>query len=274
MHRLTGADQIWTLKPTDEDLAEGARYASISLPWTFNRMMINTSAKGQCSRALNVAKGIVSQEVLRRRLAELGVEALIQRKSHRVDDLYDLRIAIDGRMTRVDVKTMNYYTDYEQYGRSSFRPQLIAEQSSYSGRDWRQFFPMLIPHTQIGQEKEVYCFAIASSVDFRRQVRDAGLCDITAFPYDECLPFMCSPQLCDLRENAGKGFWVTCAYTPNNDLLSADELQVALVGEWDGKIKCEEIIATPANPVLAIGPFSALTCVKMDRDSYRTFMAH
>ena len=37
-------NDIWVLKPTIDDLKVGANYAAITLPWTFNRMMMNTGS--------------------------------------------------------------------------------------------------------------------------------------------------------------------------------------------------------------------------------------
>src|SRR4051812_15850024 len=102
MRRLRKVNDIWMLRPLKEDLLEGARYASISLPWTFNRMMLNTGSIGQQGRALNIAKGIVGQEMLKRALCERGVRAVTQRKSHRNDDLFDFHVSIAGELTRLD----------------------------------------------------------------------------------------------------------------------------------------------------------------------------
>src|ERR1700677_2414763 len=117
MKKFSKRGDVWTLHPLEQDLLEGARYASISLPWTFNRMMMNTGSKGQQSRALNIAKGIVGQEMLKRALGEQGIKAQTQRKSHRSDDLFDFHVTMGGELTRLDLKTNNYFTNYAALGR-------------------------------------------------------------------------------------------------------------------------------------------------------------
>ena len=113
MKKLSQINEILTLKPKREDLIAGAKYAAITLPWTFNRMMLNTNSAGQQLRALNIAKGIVAQEVLHRALESLGVSAEVQRKSYRDEDLFDFHVTINGTKTMLDVKTLNYYSNYE-----------------------------------------------------------------------------------------------------------------------------------------------------------------
>jgi hypothetical protein len=107
MALLNKATDIWVLRPTKEDLLAGAKYASLTLPWTFNRMMMNTGSAGQRSRGLNIAKGIVAQEILGRALAGRGIKSKVQRKSYRNDDLFDFQIAFNGSLTKIDVKTNN-----------------------------------------------------------------------------------------------------------------------------------------------------------------------
>jgi hypothetical protein len=61
MPKLKTKADIWVLTPNANDLKAGAYYAAVSLPWTFNRMMLNTSSAGQRHRALNIAKGVVAK---------------------------------------------------------------------------------------------------------------------------------------------------------------------------------------------------------------------
>ena len=224
MKKLSQTNEILTLKPKEEDLIVGANYAAITLPWTFNRMMFNTGSFGQQLRALNIAKGIVAQEVLHRALKSLGVSAEVQRKSYRDEDLFDFHVTIDGTETMLDVKTLNYYSNYDPVGRTPLSPELIINNSSYSGPDWRLFFPMLVPHTQIQQKKEAYCFAIASSIDFRRNHHtNRTRYALTAFPYGRPMAFLASKTLCTSREEVGKGFFIECSYVNDNLLKSLFE---------------------------------------------------
>ena len=170
MRKLKTKEDIWVLTPNADDLKAGAYYAAVSLPWTFNRMMLNTSSAGQQHRALNISKGIVGQEMLKRAMTGLGIKAQTQRKSYRDEDLFDFHVNIEGVLTKLDLKSVNYFTDYAALGREPFSADLLLKHSGYADSDWRTFFPMLVPHTQIEQSKEGYCFAIASSIDLRKDI--------------------------------------------------------------------------------------------------------
>lgn len=270
MSSLADPSDIWVLKPNEQDLITGASYASITLPWTFNRMMMNTSAAGQKSRALNIAKGIVGQEMLRRALSDRGVSPQIQDKSHRADDLFDFRFTINGETKRLDVKSVNYYTNYAAVGREPLSPTLVVNNADYPGPDWRRFFPMLVPHTQIGQEKQAYCFAIASSIDFRDDIdtnRTSHL--ITAFPYGGSLGFMCSKRLCLERESAGQGFYLDCTYHTQS-MFGAEGFNLTILGEWDGNPKKEIVHILPGQAASKIGPFSCVSSFQVDRSDWDT----
>lgn len=125
MQKLKTKDDIWILTPNEEDLKAGAYYAAVSLPWTFNRMMLNTSSSGQQSRALNIAKGVVGQEMLKREMLRLGIKAQTQRKSYRDEDLFDFHVEIEGVLTKLDLKSIHYFTDYKPLGRTPFSVDLL-----------------------------------------------------------------------------------------------------------------------------------------------------
>lgn len=269
MTQLSKAEDIWVLKPTREDLIAGANYAAITLPWTFNRMSMNTSSSGQQSRALNIAKGIVGQEILRRELEKRSISAQVQRKSHRDDDLFDFQLPINGVVRRLDVKSVNYYSNYSESGRSPLSSQLIVANASYPGPDWRRFFPMLVPHTQVQQAKDAYCFAISSSIDFRRDIdTDRAGYTITAFPYGNHMAFMARKQLCIARENAEKGFYASCSYSTDAFLFNGHGLTFTLIGEWDGQMVRRVVELKPGTVVENVGPFSCLSSFQLDRNDY------
>lgn len=266
MRKLSSTSDIWELAPSIEDFRQGAIYAALTLPWTFNRMMLNSSSWGQQSRALNIAKGIAGQEVLKRELNRVGVPARAQRKSHRDDDLFDLESEIEGRPTKIDLKSIHYFTDYDSLGREPFSTDLLIKNMAYSGPDWRLFFPMLVPHTQIAQDKEVYCFAIASSVDPRQDVF-AGREEhaLTAFPYGKHLEFLSSKKLCLRREETSNGFAIELLY--RHDSLFDTELNIAVIGEWAGKPCLHDLRVRSGRPT-EVGPFSCVTSFQIDHGSY------
>ena len=145
MKKLSQSEEIWIVHPDLHDLRTAADYAAITLPWTFNRMSLNTSSRGQQERGLNIAKGIVAQEMLHRVLHSKGIDAEFQIKSYRKDDLFDFQIRGAQGFIKMDIKSVLHYKDYDPLGREELTPDLIIKNSNYPGPDWRRFFPMLIP---------------------------------------------------------------------------------------------------------------------------------
>ncbi len=266
MRKLKTREDIWVLTPSADDLKAGAYYAAVSLPWTFNRMMLNTTSAGQRHRALNIAKGIVGQEILKREMERVGIKAQMQRKSYRDEDLFDFNVEIGGTLTKLDLKSVNYFTDYAPIGREPFSADLLMKYTGYADADWRTFFPMLVPHTQIEQSKEGYCFAIASSIDLRKDIatKRTGYA-LTAFPYGEHLGFLSSKKLCLLREEANKGFYVEFLYKA--DSLFGSEVTLSAIGEWDGEPSMIEV-KLRSGVAKQVGPFSCISSFQVDKDSY------
>lgn len=269
MSKLETVEDIWVLTAEPRDLETGAHYAAVSLPWTFNRMMYNTSSKSQKQRALNVAKGIVGQEILKRELQRIGIQAETQRKSHRDEDLFDLNVDIQGQLTRLDLKTVNYYTDYDSYGRRQFTTDHLLNYASYAGPNWRTFFPMLVPHTQIDQNKEAYCFAIASSIDIRENIsKDRNAYALTAFPYGTHQAFLSSKKLCSARESQDLGFYVDLYY---NDVgLFDSSITISILGEWATDFIKIDIELKPG-VTECLGPFSCISSFQIEKKQYDKF---
>jgi len=231
-------------------------------------MMMTTSSTGQQVRALNIAKGIVGQNLLHGALAKRGIQSLVQRKSHRDEDLFDFHVPLEGTLRKLDLKTFNYYTDYHHLGRDPFSSELPVANAGYPGPDWRRFFPMLVPHTQLRQDREAYCFAIASSMDFRRDI-DANRIDhvLTAFPYGRAMGFLSSKRLCLARETAGEGFYIECSYVTEG-LLDGQELSLTVLGESDGSLRKVQVPLRRNSRVSDIGPFSCVSSFQVGREDY------
>lgn len=267
MGKLKTAGDIWVLKATKEDFLEGAKYALISLPWTFNRMSQGTGPFGQRQRALNIAKGIVAQEILRRALTRKGIKTEVHRKSHRDQDFFDLRVCVGGSTSRLDLKTWNFFTDYKALGREPLTRELIIKNAKYPGPDWRHFLPMLVPHTQIEQNKESYCFAAASSIDFRSDVSTNRAAQVLAtFPFGEYLPFLSSKRLCVERESKGKGFYLSLRWQKSG-LYDQDCICLDIVGEWAGKI-CMVPTTIRNGKETVVGPFSCVASFRISPEQY------
>lgn len=272
MTKLMKETDIWVLSPTEEDLLTAAGYAAVTLPWTFNRMMLNTKVRGQLDRGLNIAKGIVAQEMLRRELARRGVKAEVQRKSYRDDDLFDFVIPTEKGPKKFDIKSVNYYNTYTPFGRSPLSSGHIIANAGYSGPEWAHFFPMLVPHTQIHQDKEAYCFAISSSADFRRDVMNGRTSyAITTYPYGEHLRFFSSSKLCLAREDSGQGFYIELRFATEDLFAANTRPKLKILGEWDGSGKSEVIALKPNQTIGNVGPFSCVSAFQFELKDYQDF---
>lgn len=273
MKTLEQEQDIWKLQPNKKDLIAAAKYAAITLPWTFNRMFKNTSSRGQNDRALNIAKGIVAQEVLRRKLSEVGIKAETERKSYRDSDLFDFKIFLNGNPILMDIKSFNYYTDYKSYGREDLSSSLIIGNADYPGPDWRRFFPMLVPHTQIRQDKEAYCFAISSSIDFRRDIStNRNDFMISAFPHGEIMPFLSDKRLILEREAKENGIYIDITLRQEKSLFKNENLNLIVKGEWNEEQSFVKIELQANKKIENIGPFSAISSFEIDKESYDKFI--
>jgi hypothetical protein len=195
----------------------------------------------------------------------------VQRKSHRDDDLFDFKFRIDGEDINLDLKTVHYYTNYSGVDRQPFTIELIERYFSYSGPDWRFFFPMLIPHTQIAQAKDAYCFAIASSIDPRADSttnRDAYA--LTAFPFGENLSFLSSKKLCLCREENSKGIYLSINFLGEYGLFKQEPIKIKILGEWANELKIIERTIKPNCETKNIGPFSCVCSFQISPDDLKS----
>jgi len=273
LRHLTRPEQIWLLSgPTRAELREGADYALKSMPWTFNRMMYNTSSNGQQTRALNIAKGVVGQRMLHRELKRRGAKSELQVKSYREKDLFDSRVKVGGTQRHLDFKTFNYYTNYAGDERESLSSEFILQNRDYPGPDWRRFFPMLVPHTQIRQPKELYCFAVAASIDFRRDIEtDRSIQNLAAFPHGDGLPFFSSRRLCLKREEEDRGFFVKVAYDTRGTLSNDHPVHFKINGEREGRFTSEEAVLRAGKESREVGPFSCICSFQVDHEDLGDF---
>ena len=267
MSKLKCTSDIWEISPTLESKRTAANYASRTLPWTFNRMMANTSALGQCGRGLNIAKGIAVQEALAKYMRTQGHDIELERKSHRADDLFDFRTKIGEKEHLIDVKSIAYYNDYPGDIRAPFNNELIIEYADYGGPDWRIFFPMLVPHTQINQDKHGYIFVITKSGDFRRDILGDRVEDfIIAYPYGPYLPFLTARQLCIRREEENKGIYLV--FELQDDYLFDNVIQADVLFEWNGQCQSSSIQLNTGCDQVEIGPMSVFNGIRLSRKDF------
>lgn len=262
-------EDIWELRPEKKDRVNAAEFAATTLAWTFNRMSYNTTIKGQKNRALNIVKGILAQEMLRQKLKKQGVKVKTD-NSFRTSDIFDFLIIDNGREVKIDLKTNHHYNDYNNTGRERLTKDFIIKNAEYSGPDWRYFFPMLMPHNQIEQNKDVYCFGMSSSVDFRYDIyKDRDDFFIAAFPYGEYLNFYSNKKLCRKREENQAGFYLKVSYF--NESIFEENIDFEIIGEWNGKIRIEHISLKPNSSPIEIGPFSIISSFRVFEEDWNNF---
>ncbi len=266
MTTLSAVEHIWVVEPTLGERQEAAEYAATTVPWTYNRMGKRRDSAGVRECAMNIAKGVVAQECLRRRLTSIGIRAPRQIKSHRTEDLYDFQIECSNTTLNIDLKTWVYYRDFRVAGRDPLTLDMIVDNRSNSGPNWGQFFPMLVPDDQIGK-KDAYCFGFADTFDMRRDLntdRDAYM--LAAFPHgDAAVEALMSGQTCALREQRGTGLFLDIAY---NARASADAIELIVVGEWDGGVKREAVRLTAGADLREIGPFGAIGSLQLSKSHF------
>lgn len=234
MSRLNSVDQIWEIQPTRQDRYLGARYAGISLFWTYDRMkQERRKSQAKRNRAFNISKGLVAQLALQRELSKRGVDLKIEEKSHRETDSYDLRFPSHPEFTDLDIKTFNHFTNYGVAEKPRLTPSLIAENFGYDGPEWGHFFPLLVPFDQVKQNKDAYCFGISSSIDYRDQITGREGYELYAYPdTDEQLGQFLVADI-ESRERSTVGFTLGLQFTGEDPPTGH---KVKVIGEWDGGI--------------------------------------
>jgi len=262
-------ESVLVLKPTKKERLDAADFASKTIAWTFNRMSYNYTKRGQNLRCFNIVKGIIAQEMLKTHLIKHGI-SVVTDNSYRSSDIFDFLIKRDEKEIKLDLKTNHHYNDYNVKGRPEFSVDYLIQNQNYPGPDWRKFFPMLMPHNQIRQNKDAYCFGISSSVDFRDGIeKDRDGYFLSFFPYDSYVSFISNKKLCKLREENGKGFYLNFKY--NSLSLYSTPITIEIVGEWNECYKIERITLTPNKLIKNIGPFSIISSFKIDKNDFENF---
>lgn len=265
MSRLETVDQIWEIQPTLEDKYLGARYAGISLFWTYDRMkQEQRGSHAKRNRAFNIAKGHAAQLALHRELSTRGVDVELEEKSHRVTDSYDLRFPSHSAFDYLDVKTFNHFTNYGVDEKPPLTPELISENFAYDGPEWGHFFPLLVPYDQFTHAKDAYCFGIASSIDYRNRITGREGYELYAFPDtdEQCGQFLVTEI--ESREQADRGFRLSVDST-GRDL--PEEHKLKIIGEWDGGIK--EQWVPIGNQQTPFGKIAGVDSFKIRKKTYR-----
>lgn len=272
MNKLSEASEIWPpALIQDSDIEEAIKYATVSLPWTFDRMRYGPrSQRAVNNRLINILSGVLNQNILERILTEKGVECSKDWKNYRESDVFDFRI--EGEI--YDVKTVKVYSEYSSaVQREPFSVELLISNRDYEGPEWKHFFPMMVPISQLTYEKlkDSYIFGIAEShEDIRKRIpfeSDEGFW--CAAPIREAHSFFHSTPVIYLREKNEKGFNVKIHWNQRQMSLSEDEkrMEITLFGEWSGNRQEEVIELNPDETVLSGNEFSSLSCVKLEHPS-------
>lgn len=266
--KLTSARQIWKTKITPTDFREAIEYATISLPWTFDRMHYGPRKQNAVNNRLwHIMSGVLNQTLLERELKSRGYRCELDWSHYRLSDIFDFRIGDKI----YDVKTASIFSEYsESLGRERFTPELLIRGRSYPGPEWKRFFPMMVPMTQLNVEhmKNGYIFGYAVMPYDQRKLTpersDNGFW--CAAPYGDAHTFFHKTTLITLREEASSGFIPTVEWIQYQSTLESGDIKIKITffGEWAGNRKTEVVTLDPGQGVSLTSEMSSLSCVKLD----------
>ena len=270
MKKLSKASEIWPpSKVQKADIQEAISYATISLPWTFDRMRYGPrSQKAVNDRLMNILSGVLNQNLLERILTEKGYECSKDWTNYRESDVFDF--TINGKI--YDVKTVKIYSEYtEKVGRENFSVDLLISNEDYEGPEWKRFFPMMVAVSQLTFDKlkDSYIFGITETYeDIRKRkpsISDDGFW--CAAPIQKAHYFFHSTRVIKLREEGGKGFKVNIYWKREQKSLIEDEkdsLKITLFGEWDGDRQIEVMEVNCDETIVSRNEFSSLSCIRLN----------
>ena len=93
MEKFSDASQILTTEMRESDLEKAIQYATISLPWTFDRMQYGIKSQRVVNdRIMNILKGVLNQSILKRALEEKRYECGTDWSNYRQSDIFDFEI--------------------------------------------------------------------------------------------------------------------------------------------------------------------------------------
>lgn len=266
---LSSPSQIWKSSIAPRDLAEAKAYATISFPWTFDRMHYGSKTQRSSNdRLLHVLLGVLGQSILERELKKRGHSCKMDWTGYRDSDIFDFEI----NNRKYDVKTTVVYSEYnERNARELFTPELLIKHRDNRGPEWRNFFPVMVAMTQltIDKLKDSYIFGIAmTEKDLRKRKPtqdDSGFW--CASPFGKPFTFFANTYLIKAREAAGKGFFPKFAYIRNQSRIddSASAVNIWIYGEWDGKQKKTlRLELRPGERVELDEEYSSIGCLRVE----------
>jgi hypothetical protein len=268
MRKISIEDDIWSCKVQDSDIKEAIDYATISLPWTFDRLRYGPKTqKAVNARLLHILIGVLNQTILERVLTDKGYTCSADWTNYRESDVFDF--TINGKT--YDVKTVVIYSEYdESWQRERFSPKLLIANKDYQGPEWRHFFPMMVALSQltIDKMKDSYIFGIAETHEdlMKRKpvIKDNGFW--CSAPYGHAHDFFHTPGLILKREAAGKGFKVRICWKCKQRRLFGEsrKAKVTIFGEWAGDRQTETLEVQEGKITLSHNEFSSLSCIRFE----------
>ncbi len=273
LKKISTIDDLWdSLVVSDEDILEAYNYATVSLPWTFDRMRYGQSTQKSINRRLvNIFIGVLNQTMLERILTDKGYDCSKEWKKYRDSDIFDFQIG----KKKYDVKTVVLYSEYNNNSkREPFTKEFLINNKDYSGRIWRQFFPIMVAISQltINKMKDGYIFGIAEcNEDLRKRQpkpNDGGYWCST--PFKKALNFFQNKIVIKEREKANQGFKVKLNWFVEQTTIddSEDPSEIKLHGEWNGKRLTETKNIEPNENIISNNNFSSLCCIEF-KDPWR-----
>lgn len=268
MKKLESSSQIWKTKVTPADYEESLDYATISLPWTFDRLHYGPRTQNAVNNRLwHIMSGVLNQTLLERELKARGYKCEMDWSHYRLTDIFDFKIG----NAIYDVKTQSIFAEYdEQNDRERFSPDLLINNMSYPGPKWRRFFPMTVPMTQINVDhlKTGYIFGIADMPYDQRKLEpregDGGFW--CAAPWGDAHTFFHKTRLIQRREDTATGFYPVLEWKKKQSTLDQSDraVETTLFGEWAGDKRVKTVKLGPGERKMVNAQMSSLSCVKVD----------
>jgi len=265
---LDASSQIWKTKVSHDDYKESLEYATISLPWTFDRMHYGPrTQKAVNNRLWHIMSGVLNQTILERELKSRGYHCEMDWSHYRLTDIFDFRIG-DGIY---DIKTQSIFAEYDETNeRTRFTPELLIKNRSYPGPEWRHFFPLTVPMTQLNveHEKNGYIFGLADMPFDQRKLspREGDKGFWCAAPFGDAHTFFHKTRLIHKREEVSSGFNPFLEWKKNQATLDSrrKEISVTLYGEWAGNRKTTTTRLSPGQKINVDSEMSSLSCVRVN----------
>jgi len=263
--KITTIDDLWEpLVVCNDDILEAFNYATVSLPWTFDRMRYGPrTQKAVNNRLIHIFLGVLNQTMLERILTDKGYDCSKEWKNYRDSDIFDFIIG----EKKYDVKTMVLYKQYNQdWDREEFSKAFLIQNKDYSGPLWRKFFPIMVTISQltIDKMKDGYIFGIAEShEDLRKrepEKADEGFW--CAVPFKKAFYFFQSTKNIQKREEQRQGFKVKIEWNHIQTTLNQQNRKsnIILHGEWAGEKLSETIDIQVGGSVVSTNNFSSVCC--------------